>query len=244
MLFKLSYQYSIWQHDVFQSMDGITMIKAKLKFRLHKTAIILICIALLVLLLQGVSYFSRSQQQTQVNQFEDLAKTLAKQVAYSLSDYMENGSKDLNNKKIVASLNYLTSKSRILDASVYLENGTQIARSGEPISVRDRLSLDGKKSGSYFNQQLVVPIPGKNEPKGFLRLTLDSHRLETEAKQVDNTTNVLRIMILLALAIGFVLAHNLLQLTPSRWQQSPYLLTANTKSPDEDRDNKSDVSRR
>ncbi|MBI6549045.1 YtjB family periplasmic protein [Xenorhabdus lircayensis] len=210
------------------------MIKAKLKLRLHKTAIILICIALLVLLMQGVSYFSRSQQQAHMDQFEDLAQTLAKQVAFSLSDYMENGSKDLNNKKIVANLDYLTSKSRILDASVYLENGTQIARSGEPISVRERLSLEGKKSSGYFNQQIVVPIPGKNHPKGFLRLTLDTHRLATEAKQVDNTTNLLRVMLLLSLAIGFILAHNLLQLSPSRWQQSPYLLTANTKSPDED----------
>ncbi|QTL40483.1 YtjB family periplasmic protein [Xenorhabdus budapestensis] len=210
------------------------MSKAKLKFRLHKTAIILICIALLVLLMQGVSYFSRSQQQAHIDQFEDLAKTLAKQVAFSLSDYMDNGSKDLNNKKIMDNLNYLTNKSRILDASVYLENGTQVARSGELVSVRERLSLDGKKAGSYFNQQIVVPIPGKNKPKGFLRLTLDTHRLATEAKQVDNTTNLLRVMLLLALAIGFILAHNLLQLAPSRWQQSPYLLTANTKSSDEE----------
>ncbi|WP_338883317.1 MULTISPECIES: YtjB family periplasmic protein [Xenorhabdus] len=209
------------------------MIKAKLKVRLHKTAIILICIALLVLLMQGVSYFSRSQQQAHMDQFEDLAKTLAKQVAFSLSDYMDNGSKDLNNKKIVASLDYLTRNSRILDASVYLENGTQIARSGEPVSVRERLSLEGKKSSGYFNQQIVVPIPGKNHPKGFLRLTLDTHRLATEAKQVDNTTNLLRVMLLLSLAIGFILAHNLLKLYPSRWQQSPYLLTANTRPSDE-----------
>ncbi|PHM37023.1 YtjB family periplasmic protein [Xenorhabdus innexi] len=210
------------------------MSKAKLKFRLHKTAIILICIALLVLLMQGVSYFSRSQQQAHMDQFEDLARTLAKQVAFSLSADMENGSKEVNNQKIMDNLNYLTNKSRILDASVYLENGTQIARSGELVAVRERLSLDGKKAGSYFNQQIVVPIPGKNKPKGFLRLTLDTHRLATEAKQVDNTTNLLRIMLLLALAIGFILAHNLLQLAPSRWKQSPYLLTANTKSSDED----------
>ncbi|OTA18308.1 gluconolaconase [Xenorhabdus vietnamensis] len=214
------------------------MIKAKLKLRLHKTAIILICIALLVLLMQGVSYFSRSQQLVQMDQFEDLAKTLAKQVAFSLSDYMGNDNQDLNNKKIVASLDYLTSHSRILDAAVYLEDGTQIAQSGEPISVSERLSLKGKKSSSYFNQQLVIPIQGKNHPKGFLRLTLDIHRLATEAKQVDNTTNLLRIMLLLSLAIGFILAHTLLKLSPSRWQQSPYLLTANAKPSDEETKNK------
>lgn len=66
-----------------------------------------------------------------------------------------------------------------------------------------------------------------------MRLTIDTHRLATESTQVDNTTNLLRVMLLLALAIGFVLANNLLQLTPSRWQQSLYLLTANLKNDEE-----------
>lgn len=35
-------------------------------------------------------------------------------------------------------------------------------------------------------------------PLGYLRLTLDTHTLPTEAKQVDNTTNILRLMLLLA----------------------------------------------
>ena len=72
--------------------------------------------------------------------------------------------------------------------------------------MRDRLALDGKKAGGYFNQQLVEPIQGKNGPLGYLRLTLDTHTLPTEAKQVDNTTNILRLMLLLSLAIGVVLA--------------------------------------
>ncbi len=53
------------------------------------------------------------------------------------------------------------------------------------------------KAGSYFNQQIVEPIQGKR-PLGYLRLTLDTHTLATEAKQVDNTTNILRLMLLLA----------------------------------------------
>lgn len=209
------------------------MFRTKLTFKLHKTAIILICLALMVCLLQGVSYFSRVHQQSTVQQFDELAKTLAEQVAFSLSDYLDNNGKPTNNSQIIANLNQLTNNSRILDASVYLENGTQIAHSGEDISVRDRLALDGQKIGSYFNQQIVVPIPGAKKPKGFLRLTIDIHRLETESTQVDNTTNLLRVMLLLSLAIGFILANNLLQLAPSRWQQSLYLLTANIKSQDE-----------
>jgi len=46
---------------------------------------------------------------------------------------------------------------------------------------------------------------------------------------VDNTTNILRLMMLLALAIGIVLTRTLLQGKRTRWQQSPFLLTANTE---------------
>lgn len=93
---------------------------------------------------------------------------------------------------------------------MYDEQGDLIARAGEHVDVRDRLALDGKKAGGYFNQQIVEPIQGKNGPLGYLRLTLDTHTLPTEAKQVDNTTNILRLMLLLSLAIGVVLARTLL----------------------------------
>lgn len=58
--------------------------------------------------------------------------------------------------------------------------------------------------------------------------------LATEARQVDNTTNILRLMVLMALAIGIILARTLLQHRRSRWQQSPYLLTANAPVQDDE----------
>lgn len=203
------------------------MAKAKLKFRLHRTAIILICLALLVLLMQGASYFSLSHQMARSEQVEELAQTLTKQVAFTLSPLMDDDS-DIDNQQVERILKQLTDHSRILDASVYQLDGTLIAHAGEQISVRDRLALDGKRAGSYFNHQLVESIQGKDGPLGFIRVTLDTHVLATESKQVDNTTNLLRLMILLALAIGIILARTLLQGRRSRWQQSPYLLTANT----------------
>ncbi|CAI1093503.1 YtjB family periplasmic protein [Serratia quinivorans] len=203
------------------------MARAKLKFRLHRTAIILICLALLVLLMQGASYFSLSHQLARSEQVEELAQTLTKQVASSLAPLMDDDS-DVDNQRIDAILKQLTGGSRILDASVYQLDGTLVSHAGEQISIRDRLSLDGKRAGSYFNHQLVESIQGKDGPIGFIRITLDTHVLATESKQVDNTTNLLRLMILLALAIGIILARTLLQHRRSRWQQSPYLLTANT----------------
>ena len=98
--------------------------------------------------------------------------------------------------------------------------------------------FDGKKAGGYFNQQIVEPIAGKNGPLGYLRLTLDTHTLATEAQQVDNTTNILRLMLLLSLAIGVVLTRTLLQGKRTRWQQSPFLLTASKPVPEEEESEK------
>ncbi|WNN44960.1 MULTISPECIES: YtjB family periplasmic protein [Winslowiella] len=208
------------------------MAKAKLKFRLHRTVIVLICLTLLVVLMQGASWFSLGHQMARSGQVEELARTLTKQVAFSLTPLMEN-SED-NRQQIQALLGQMTDRSRILDASVYNDDGTLLARSGENINVRDRLALDGKRAGSYFNHQIVQPLASNGSPLGFLRVTLDTHVLVTEAKQVDNTTNILRLMMLLALAIGIILTRTLLRDRRTRWQQSPFLLTASTPVKEDD----------
>ncbi|HEF0123777.1 TPA: YtjB family periplasmic protein [Citrobacter youngae] len=212
------------------------MARAKLKFRLHRAVIVLFCLALLVALMQGASWFSQSHQQQRNPQLEELARTLARQVTLNIAPLMRTETPD--EKRIKAVLTQLTESSRILDAGVYDEQGDLITRTGESFDVRDRLALDGKKAGGYFNQQIVEPIQGRNGPLGYLRLTLDTHTLATEAKQVDNTTNILRLMLLLSLAIGVVLTRTLLQGKRTRWQQSPFLLTANKPVQEEDNEKK------
>ena len=214
------------------------MARAKLKFRLHRAVIVLSCLALLVALMQGASWFSQNHQRQRNPQLEELAHTLARQVSLNVAPLMRTETPD--EKRIGQVLRLLTDESRILDASVYDNEGALIARAGEHVEVRDRLALDGKKAGGYFTQQLVEPIQGKNGPLGYLRLTLDTHTLATEAKQVDNTTNILRLMLLLSLAIGVVLARTLLQGKRTRWQQSPFLLTASKSIPEEEESEKKD----
>ncbi|URQ61427.1 YtjB family periplasmic protein [Pantoea alhagi] len=220
------------------------MAKSRLKFRLHHTAIVLICLTLLVVLMQGASWFSLGHQMARSEQVEDLARTLTRQVAFTLTPLMD--SPDDNRTQITAILKQMTDNSRILDASVYDSEGSLVTRSGEGISVRDRLALDGKRAGSYFNHQLVQPLENSDGPQGFLRVTLDTHVLVTEAKQVDNTTNILRLMMLLALAIGIILTRTLLRDRRTRWQQSPFLLTASTpvKEDDDESDEASDEAKK
>ncbi|QWZ01781.1 YtjB family periplasmic protein [Klebsiella pneumoniae] len=215
------------------------MVRAKLKFRLHRAVIVLICLALLVALMQGASWFSQNSQKQRNPQLEELARTLAQQVVLNLAPLMRSETPD--EKRINQLLTQLTHNSRVPDAGVYDEQGDLVARSGESVEVRDRLALDGKKAGGYFNQQIVEPVPGKNGPLGYLRLTLDTHTPATEAKQVDNTTNILRLMLLLSPAIGVVLTRTLLQGKRTRWQQSPFLLTANKPVEDEDDEKKGNL---
>ncbi|MBF4844751.1 AhpA/YtjB family protein, partial [Cronobacter malonaticus] len=104
------------------------MARAKLKFRLHRAVIVLICLALLVALMQGASWFSQSHQQSRNIQMEELARTLARQVSYSLAPLIKGENPD--EKRVAAILNQLTDESRILDASVYDQQGELIARAG------------------------------------------------------------------------------------------------------------------
>uniref|UniRef100_UPI001AC09A01 AhpA/YtjB family protein n=1 Tax=Vibrio vulnificus TaxID=672 RepID=UPI001AC09A01 len=64
------------------------VISMKLTFKLHKTVIIIICVALLALLIHGITFLGNSQNQNRVEQFKQLTRVLAEQVAFSLSDYI------------------------------------------------------------------------------------------------------------------------------------------------------------
>ena len=133
------------------------MARAKLKFRLHRAVIVLFCLALLVALMQGASWFSQNHQRQRNPQFEELARTLAKQVTLHLAPLMRTETPD--DKRISVVLRQLTEESRILDAGVYDERGDLVARSGESIDVRDRLALDGKKAGGYSVSYTHLTLP-------------------------------------------------------------------------------------
>ena len=70
------------------------MARAKLKFRLHRAVIVLICLALLVALMQGASWFSQNHQRQRNPQFEELARTLARQVTLNVAPSMRTETPD------------------------------------------------------------------------------------------------------------------------------------------------------
>lgn len=88
------------------------MARTKLKFRLHRAVIVLFCLALLVALMQGASWFSQNHQRQRNPQLEELARTLARQVTLNVAPLMRTDSPD--EKRIQAILDQLTDESRIL----------------------------------------------------------------------------------------------------------------------------------
>lgn len=200
------------------------MQKPKIKIQLHRTVIVLACLALMVILMQGASWFSSSRQKVETSQAAELSQGLANQVAYSLLPYFTQTEIDL--PAVNGILHHLAQQPRVIDVSLYDVDGSPLAHSGQSVSVRDRLGLTDDRAGSYSTRQIVVPLQTRDGPQGYLRLTLDTHTLASEARHVDNTTNLLRLMLLLSLAIGIILARTLLQDQRTHWQQSPYLLTA------------------
>lgn len=196
-----------------------TIIPMKLPFRLHKTVIIIVCVALITFLMHGVSYLGYSQSQSRLEQFKQLTQVLAEQVAFSLSDYMVPGSKDFNLERINANLNHLAKDHYILDVGLYTAAGALVTQVGEPATVKERLSLEGNTELQNFQYQLVVPVQGAKEPKGYLRLTIDTESLTTDLQQADNTVNIMRVFILLSLCIGFILANTLMRLKKKKGQQ-------------------------
>lgn len=137
------------------------MARTKLKFRLHRAVIVLFCLALLVALMQGASWFSQNHQRQRNPQLEELARTLARQVTLNVAPLMRTDSPD--EKRIQAILDQLTDESRILDAGVYDEQGDLIARSGESVDVRDSWRSTAKKRAAILTSRLSNPLRVKTD---------------------------------------------------------------------------------
>lgn len=185
-----------------------------IKYHLRTILICSIGACLLLLMLQWASVFGMSAQASRSNQVDQLARTLTRQIAGNLSPLMNN---DDASDHVSTLLDKLTREDRILDASVYRIDGTLIAQSGTATTVRERLGLEGSQRNALFNRQMVEVITENNVPLGFLRVTLDTHVQSTDDRLIDNTTTLIRLMLLTSALIGAVMAHMLLKNRTFHW---------------------------
>lgn len=137
------------------------MARTKLKFRLHRAVIVLFCLALLVALMQGASWFSQNHQRQRNPQLEELARTLARQVTLNVAPLMRTDSPD--EKRIQAILDQLTDESRILDAGVYDEQGDLIAVLVKASTCATGWRSTAKKRAAILTSRLSNPLRVKTD---------------------------------------------------------------------------------
>ena len=137
------------------------MARTKLKFRLHRAVIVLFCLALLVALMQGASWFSQNHQRQRNPQLEELARTLARQVTLNVAPLMRTDSPD--EKRIQAILDQLTDESRILDAGVYDEQGDLIAVQAKASKCATGWRSTAKKQAAILTSRLSSQLRVKTD---------------------------------------------------------------------------------
>jgi membrane protein len=189
---------------------------------MHKAIIIALCLALIAVIMIGASHFIDRQQSELSDNLQEITHQLVKQSSYSLAPLIYSyTTEEDNSQQITDVLQRLSKQPWIIDISVYQLNGALIAQAGETINVRERLALDKKNTVAKNTLQLVEKIDLAESPVGFIRLTIDPGALQLDQSGTYYTTKMIWFMLLLAVAIGFVLA-----LALSRWQTS----TVNNKS--------------
>lgn len=197
----------------------------RIKYHLRTLLIAAVCLSIFLSLLQAASIFGLNAQAARSDQVDQLARTLTRQVAVGLFPLLKM---DDGSDQVAQQLDKLTQEARILDASVYRMDGSLIAHSGDNASVRDRLGLDGSQRRAMLNRQMVEIIAENNTPLGFLRLTLDTHVQSTDDQLIDNTTGMIRLMLLSALVIGIAITHALLK--DRSLIKDSYLITGRARS--------------
>lgn len=210
--------------------------RLKFKFNLHRVIIILFCLVLLVVLMLGASYFSLNNQAVQVKQSKELTRALVKQAAFTLAPLLDEATDSPDEQKIKAILHHLTQHSRVLDASVYKIDGTLIVQEGDNNSLKQPPTVNEQLGEISFHQQIVEMVNHQEAPVGFLRLTIDTQPSNAESKQANNTTNMLRLMLLLATVTGMILTYTLLIHQPTSWKKILDLLVSG-KTTESDRFN-------
>ena len=157
------------------------LIKEKLKKSLMLFAVIVLCVGALAVILFGVNQFKLGSQLAGVNQVATLSHTLVRQQANLFSVLLVNNA---NTDQLTENLDNLVKETFMLDATIYDENGKELAKSSNEGNLRAQLGLD-KTEKSLTTQQIVEPIYANNGIKGFLRVTFDAQYAQTTQGKIN-----------------------------------------------------------
>lgn len=163
--------------------------------------IVVICVLILSVILNGVNQFKLGSQLAGINQVSNLSHLLVRQQAKLFSIML---TKNAKNDDLVEALDNFAQEDFVIDANLYASNGTLIAQSKDALESKPWLN---QSSPQKETQQIVEPILVQENLVGFLRVTFDAQYGQTTRSKVDQLFSQLYgELIILFLAGGLLIS--------------------------------------
>lgn len=163
--------------------------------------IVVICVLILSVILNGVNQFKLGSQLAGINQVSNLSHLLVRQQAKLFSIML---TKNAKNDDLAEALDNFAQEDFVIDANLYASNGTLIAQSKDALESKPWLN---QSSPQKETQQIVEPILVQENLVGFLRVTFDAQYGQTTRSKVDQLFSQLYgELIILFLAGGLLIS--------------------------------------
>ncbi|MDC0609331.1 YtjB family periplasmic protein [Vibrio sp.] len=202
-------------------MDGSLF---SFKFVLRIAAILMV-LAMFFFTAQNSVMISKGNEKIQANQLETLTKLLISQAALTASSLLIEQDQD----KLTEFTNQLAKDRLVFDASIYDNEGIQLAKSDSALSVRDILGLDAPlQAANIGRQQLVEPIIHDGSIMGFIRITFETGKVTAISDHHYRKSDRYMYLMILVSFISGVLITLLIQKRRHRHRKMENWLLKNT----------------
>ncbi len=177
------------------------------KRKLLRLRYLLLAVLLLAALLQLFLYASERSSAILDSQAHIMARLLAQQSALAARPLLS----DNDNSAAQALVNNLAADPFIIDATLYRQDGTTLARSDNALPLPQLLGFAG--ADKVLGEQRIAPYVGEirsannQQTLGYLRVTLNHQALsDSMALPQTQTLDLARLLLGMAILLGFLLA--------------------------------------
>lgn len=147
--------------------------------------VFIFCVAIVALILNGINQFKVGSQLAGINQVSNLSHLLVRQQANLFSIMLQKGAR---NDEISEALDIFAKEAFVIDASLYMTNGTRLAQSSNALPFKPNLRQESEQN---LTQQIVEPIFTRQEIVGFLRVTFNAEYGQTTRSKVNELFHLL-----------------------------------------------------
>ncbi|AUI67130.1 MULTISPECIES: YtjB family periplasmic protein [Glaesserella] len=149
--------------------------------------IIVLCLAVVGVILNGIGHFKVGSQLAGINQVTNLSHLLVRQQANLFSLMLVKNTK---NEELIEALDAFAKEEFVIDANLYSASGSLIAQSRNAVEFNPKLNGENPET-IKTTQQIVEPIFAKDDLIGFLRVTFDTQYGQTTQSKVNELFHLL-----------------------------------------------------